>query len=299
MRPSKKSFNCHSEPREAGRRILTIRSFVGLTSSPLLRMTGRMTFLTISLLMIILSSFVAMSGCSKKENTYRAAKKSGTMSQKELFEMKKEVYSFRVEGFADNRKVQWGLEGESANVVLDKINITNLKAVYYGEDMTLTIFADKAIFDKKTQDIELLKNIVGKTSDGGELVADYAKWDAKTEKITTDSYVIVRRQNITCKGRGLVAKPHLKHVIFEREVEVDIAPDKKITCNGFFELNHAESVAIFNDNVKITDKDSETFTDKLTVYLDPETNKVLSVITEGSVRVVHRGNVENIGEMSF
>jgi len=251
------------------------------------------------LLAVILAAFMAMNGCSKKEKVSQKAKKSHAMSQNELFGIKQEVHSFKVEGFADNKKVQWGLEGESANVVLDKININNLKAVYYGGDVTLTVFADKAIFDKKTQGIELLKNIVGKTSDGGELVADYAKWDAETEKITTDSYVIVRRENITCRGRGLVTKPRLKHAIFEREVEVDIEPDKKITCSGIFELDHAKSIAIFNDNVKITDKDNETFTDKLTVYLDPETNKVLSVVTEGNVRVLHRGDVEDIGNMSF
>jgi len=213
--------------------------------------------------------------------------------------VRQEVYAFRVEGFGEDRKVQWGLEGESARVVGDKINIINLRGVYYGDDMTFTIFADNAVYDKKNQDIELKTNIVGKTSDGGEFITDYAKWNARSEVITTDSRVTVRRQNITCTGRGLITKPRLKWVSFREEVEVDIAPDKKITCSGPFELNQEKNIAIFNDNVKILDGDNETFTDKLTVYLNPETNEIERVVTEGNVKVVHRGNIEDMGKVSF
>ncbi|OGW75088.1 MAG: LPS export ABC transporter periplasmic protein LptC, partial [Omnitrophica bacterium RBG_13_46_9] len=210
-----------------------------------------------------------------------------------------EVYSFKVQGFNNEKKVCWGLEGKSASVVMDEINITDLKAVYYGDDMTLTIFADRAVYDKATQDIELKDNIVGRTSDGSQLVTDYAKWNARTEEITTDSLVLIKRENITCRGKGLVTKPRLKWVTFRNDVEVDIVPDKKIVCSGPFELDHIKNIAIFNNDVKITDKDSETFTDRLTVYLDPETNKIARLVTEGNVRVVHRGKIEDMGKISF
>ena len=58
-------------------------------------------------------------------------------------------------------------------------------------------------------------------------------------------------------------------------------------------------MAIFNNNVKIIDKESETFADRLTVYLNPDTNKVERVVTEGNVRVVHRGDIEDMGNMEF
>jgi len=131
------------------------------------------------------------------------------------------------------------------------------------------------------------------------MVTDYAKWNAENEEITTDSYVIIKRQNIMCTGRGLITRPHLKWVTFREEVEVDIAPDKKILCSGPFEIDHEKNVAIFNNNVKIIDKESETFTDRLTVYLNPDTNEVERVVTEGNVRVVHRGDVEDMGKMEF
>lgn len=217
-------------------------------------------------------------------------------------EAKQEVYSFRIKGFDKDGNVQWGLEGKSANVVLDEININNLKAVYHGDNMTFNLSCKRAVYNKKTQQIELKDDIVGKSSDGGELVTDYAKWDAETEEITTDSFVVVKRQNVVCRGWGLLTKPQLKWVAYNREIEVDFGQDKKITCNGPFEIDYEKNVAIFNNNVKIADKDSEMFTDKLTVYLNPATNEVEHVITEGNVKVVHRGNIEdigNIGKVSF
>jgi lipopolysaccharide export system protein LptA len=97
----------------------------------------------------------------------------------------------------------------------------------------------------------------------------------------------------------MTTKPRLKRVQFREEITVIILPDKKITCDGPFELDHEKSIAIFNKNVRIIDADSETLTDKLTVYLDPETNEVERVITEGNVEVVHTGDVRDIGRMSF
>ena len=239
------------------------------------------------------------SGCSKKEAASKPKKSTPNISQEKEPALKQEVYTFKVEGFNKDKKVQWGLEGESARVIADKINIKNLCAVYHGDDITFTIFADSAVYDKKTQDIELKENIVGKTSDGAELITDYAEWNAKSEEITTDSHVVVKRQNITCRGRGLVTRPRLKWVIFKKEVEVDIAPDKKIVCSGPFKLDQEKRTAIFNDDVKITDKENETFADKLTVYLDAKTNKVERVLTEGNVKVVHLGDIEDMGKMSF
>ena len=215
-------------------------------------------------------------------------------------EVKHELYIFKVEGFNKDSKLQWGLEGESANLVEDKINIQNLKAVYTGEEgLTFVLYADRAVYDKMTQDVELLENIVGESSDGGRFVTDYAKYFSKTEEITSSSHVTVTKENLILKGKGFVTKPRLKWVTFNEDVIVNMEPDRVITCTGPFEIDHAKNMAIFNDNVKVTDTDNETYTDKLTVYLNPETNQIERIITEGNVKIVHRGDIEKIGELSF
>lgn len=243
-------------------------------------------------------AFIFTAGCAEKKNSDQAKKPAGDISKKDLLRIKQEVYAFRVEGFNKDKKAKWGLEGESASLIGNKIKIKDLKAVYYDEGMTFNITADRAIYDKDTQDIELEENIVGKTSDGGKLFTDYAKWNAKTEMITTDSFVVVKRENMVCTGKGLITKPRLKWVSFKRKVEVSFGEDKRITCDGPFELDKENNVAIFNKNVRITDKDSETLADKLTVYLTPDSNKVTRVVTEGNVKVVHRGGkMDNFANM--
>ena len=238
-------------------------------------------------------------GCAKKENVSKVSPDRQNISPEALVEVNHEVYSFRLEGFNKNNEVQWGIEGGSASVVLEKVNINDLKAVYYGDDMTFTIFADRAVYDKETQDIELETNVIGKTSDGGELTTTSAKWNAKAEEIVTDAYVTVKRENISCRGKGMITRPRLRRVQFREEVVVLISPERIITCDGPFEIDHDKNKAIFNNNVKVTDKDSDTFTDKLTVYLDPETNQIERIVTEGNVKVVHTGNVEDIGKAAF
>ena len=248
--------------------------------------------LVFSILVIVVGVYVNFNGKTKIEETPVPP----TISNPEdLISLNQEVYSFRVEGFNKAKKVEWGLEGESANIVDDKVNIKKLKAVYYGQDVTFNLTADKAIYNKTTQDIELEENIIGTASDGGTLMTDYAKWNSKTQDITTDSYVTVTRENIICKGRGLLTKPELKWVSFKEEIDVDFGEAKKITCDGPFEIDHKKSIATFNKNVKVVDKESVMYTDKLTVYLDPETNAVEHVVTEGNVKVVHRGDLDNIG----
>ena len=39
------------------------------------------------------------------------------------------------------------------------------------------------------------------------------------------------------------------------------------------------------------------YTDKLTVYLNPETNGVSRIVTEGNVKVVYRGDLEDMGDL--
>lgn len=244
--------------------------------------------------LLVLLAFAA--SLRKPEKAPGGKTQTAKISPEELLNVKQEVFSFTVEGFDKERNVEWGLEGESASVVLDKINIKNLKAVYNGDDMDFTILADRAVFDKKSQDIELEKNIVGRTSDGSELVTDFAKWHAKSEEVTSDAHVTVTRENLICKGKGFLARPRLKQVSLTKEVDVNFSEGKRITCDGPFEIDNQKHIAIFNNNVKVADKDSDMYTDKLTVYLTPDTNEVRSVVTEGNVKVVHRGELDKIGD---
>ena len=244
---------------------------------------------------LIIALFLALffaGGCSKREFSPKGS------LQNQATEVKQEVYTFKIEGFNKERKIQWVLEGESARVINDKIKIKNLSAIYYGDKEIFNLTCEKAIYDKETQNIELSDNVVGKSSTGGEFATNYAQWLSRLEEIRTDSYVIVKRDNVICKGRGLITKPRLKWVIFNKDVEVDFDDGKKITCSGPFEIDHEKNIAIFKKNVKILDKNSQMFADMLTVYLHPDTNKIERIVTSGSVKMIHKGSLENVGNFA-
>jgi len=242
-------------------------------------------------------ALTASYGCSKQEQKSTAAGETktieidtpfGSTSQNLKQGIGQEMYHFKVEGVTQDGQAEWKLMGTSGDITDEIITIKELKAEYHDKETVFYLRADRAAYNRKTKNIELFENIEGRASDGGELYASYAIWNASTEEITTDSFVTVKKENITCTGRGAMTKPKLKWVRFDSDVLVDFSGDRRIACDGPFIFDQMKSVAIFNTNVKVTDADSDTFTDKLTVYLVPETNRVDHIITEGNVNIVHR-----------
>ena len=237
-------------------------------------------------------------GCSSKkdEKTKKSDAKNiidadtplGKTSQALEKSMGQEMYHFKIEGVTEDGAAEWKLVGTSGDIEGEIITINELRAEYYDKEMTFYLKADKAIYNRNTKNIELFDNIKGTVSDGGELYANYAIWNSATEEITTDSFVTVKKENMTCTGRGALTKPKLKWVRFNTDVLVDFSGDRRIACDGPFIFDQKNSVAIFNTNVKVTDADSDTFTDKMTVHLVPETNRVDRIVTEGNVKIVHR-----------
>ena len=252
---------------------------------------------TVIIIAIILLSIAYIKGQIKRDASSAPETVSGPVSKEGLLNLKQEIFSFKVEGFGKDKTVEWALEGDSANVVDEKIYIKNMRGKHYGKDMILNLRSDEAVYDKKNQDVELMGNITGRTSDGGELYTDYAKWNAASEEITNDSHVIIKRKNITCTGEGVLTKPKLKWALLKTDVIVDFGSGKRITCDGPLELDLEKNVAIFNNNVKIIDAESHMLTDKLTAFLNPETNEVDNVVTEGNVQIIHKGDLEKLGKI--
>jgi len=259
-------------------------------------MKKKNALITITLLPVLFAAlYFSVSG-----NPSEPVRKStaGGQTAGNALELKQELYSFKVEGFNRDQKAKWELEGRSADLSDKTIVITDLKAVYYEGDNVFTLFSDRAVYHKESRDVELFEKVTGRSSDGGALYTDYAVWNAEEEEITTESRVVVKRENVTCVGEGMVTRPKLKWVALKRDITVDFGEKKSIACKGPFEIDHEKHVAVFNNEVVVIDDKSEMFTDRLTAFLNPETNEVENVVTEGGVRVVHRGDIKNIGDFA-
>ena len=199
-----------------------------------------------------------------------------------------EAKSFKLEGFSKTGEKQWEIEGETARMVTEEIVFLKIKATSFHEGTSVILTADKGKYDRKRGQLQLEGNVEAATSDGGYLSTDKAFWSTGTEEVTTESLVTVKKDGIVIVGRGILAKTGLKTATFKKEIKVKIPPATVITCDGPFNIYYEEKKAVFNNNVKVTDQDSEMFADEITAFFNPESHGIERIVTRGNVKIIKR-----------
>jgi len=218
-------------------------------------------------------------------------------SEEEAFEasdqnIAQKILSFNLEGYRDNGQKKWELNGAGADILSNVIKLDYITAKAYGDEGSLTVKARRGVYDKVTKDIDLEKNVIGKTTDGTRLVTDKLHWDDKKECVTTDSIVRIERENLVSIGRGAVGSPGLKKVELKKDVVVELKdnPPTLITCSGPLVVNYDRNISILNNNVKISDQRGEISSDIMKVTFNPDTRKILRVVAIGNVKITREGN---------
>jgi len=211
-------------------------------------------------------------------------------TESETFAQK--ILSFNLEGYRDNGQKKWELNGAAANILSNVIKLDYITAKAYGDDGSMTIKARRGVYDKITKDIDLEKNVIGKTSDGTRLVTDRLHWNDKTESVTTDAVVRIEKDNLISIGRGAIGSPSLKQVELKKDVIVELKenPPTLITCDGPLVVNYQKNISILNNNVKITDQRGEICADMMKVVFDPKTRKIIRVVAIGNVKITRESN---------
>ena len=181
---------------------------------------------------------------------------------------------------------------EEAAIESEVILQENIKGSTAYEDGILNFQAKKAMYRTDGSQLELREEVKFKTSDGISLETESITWDQETDRVSSNEQVYINKQDpdINIKGRGLEAQTGLKTVTLENDVEVILPQEDSmfivITCEGSLEVKYEEGLAIFNDEVKVSQKDSELYTDKATVYFDSEKKELDRIVAEGNVRLV-------------
>ena len=247
-------------------------------------------------------------------------------SQKELEDAPEEMLSsFSVSGYTKGGEKQWELEGKSADIGSEDIQMTNVLGKVYGEDVNMTIVADQGTLNRVKNNVHLEKNVKATTDDGATLLTDYLDWDAQNEKLTSDAPVWVERGMMQASGTGIVAQPVLSLVQLKKDVTVEMAlgsevngaadqealnnlrseearPSTVITCDGSLEVEYENNLAIFQDNVKVKDQRGEIFSDKMNVYFSKQAEQsqqlqgmqgmgIDKVVAVGDVEIHHGENI--------
>lgn len=236
-------------------------------------------------------------GCGAKSRNASANKLDLKSSQPPDEETESEnfaqkILSFNLEGYRDNGQKKWELNGAVANILSNVIKLDYITAKAYGDDGSMTVKAKRGVYDKVTKNIDLEKNVIGKTSDGTRLVTDRLHWDDKTESVSTDALVRIEKDNLISIGRGAVGSPSLKQVELKKDVVVELKEDPPtlITCDGPLVVNYQKNISILNNNVKITDRRGEICADMMKVIFDPKTRKIVRVVAIGNVKITRESN---------
>lgn len=202
------------------------------------------------------------------------------------------ILSFNLEGYRDNGQKKWELNGACADILSNVIKLDYITAKVYGDDGFLTVKARRGVYNKITKDIDLEKNVIGKTSDGTRLVTDRLHWDDKEECVRTDALVRIERENLISIGRGAIGNPGLKKVELKKDVIVELKenPPTLITCDGPLVVNYKKNLSVLYNNVKISDDRGTISSDIMKVLFNPGTRKIIRVVAVGNVRITREGN---------
>ncbi len=222
-------------------------------------------------------------GCAKKDIAKENGSREGFNSSED------QIMSFNLAGFTETGQKKWEVDGESANILENVVNLKNIIAKSYGKDTTVTLTADEGRFNRQNNNVHLEKNVIAVTTEGTRLTSDSLDWEAKSQTVKTDDIVTIEKENFEATGKGGIGKPQLKQVELKKDVTVKVKPNTVITCEGPLEVDYDKDVAVFNGDVKVADVKGEIYADKITVYFEPKNRKIDRVNALGNVKIV-RGN---------
>ena len=118
----------------------------------------------------------------------------------------------------DEVEKKWNLEAEGADLSKDPIiKLYNVElSIFEKQKVTTRLTGEQGDINKKTEDIHLEKNVIGKRVDGTQIKTTYIDWMAKTETFNTEAKVFITRKNIELTGHGLSTDPGLKTMCIKK-----------------------------------------------------------------------------------
>lgn len=205
---------------------------------------------------------------------------------------------FNLQGYTDGGDKAWDLKGDTANVMQDTIEITNVDANQYGES-DVNIKANTGVVNKASGNIQLKKNVVITSESGSRLTTDSLDWQKDKDLVATEDHVKITDKSMTASGSGLQAQPGLKTAKLDKDVTVEVSPEPgnpksdtvTITCEGSLEIDQKVNIAVFHDKVVAVQTDRTLKADKMDVYFNPQAKKIDKVVCIGNVVILQGGNI--------
>ncbi len=109
----------------------------------------------------------------------------------------------------------WTLDAEQARVYDEIIEVDSVKIRFYDKDQVefSVLYAPGGILNRKTHNILVGDRVAVVTNDSTKLFTDSLFWQNDSQKILTDCYVkIIKQDSTVIEGKGLRADPYLRKI---------------------------------------------------------------------------------------
>jgi LPS export ABC transporter protein LptC len=200
------------------------------------------------------------------------------------------IFSFSFTKYTPEGQREIEIEGDSADILSNTVQLMNVMAKAYAEEVPVTVTADRGEYDKKKNKIHIEQNVVATTDDGTRLVTEGLDMYPTEHIVETELPTQVKKDNINVDGTGARADTRLKKVKFKKNVTVVVqnSEDKEtgpttITCDGPLVVDYEKNIAHFKDNVVAQDSRGKLTADTMDVYYNRVSRRVSKIVSVGDV----------------
>lgn len=221
--------------------------------------------------------------------------KIGVHDEQAQKETAQRVYSFSFSKYTETGQKELEIEGDSADILSQNVELMNVIAKAYAEESPVTITADQGSINRATSDIVLHNNVVATTETGTRLVTEWLQIDANNKSMDSNVETKVKKDNINIEGTGASSDSQLSKVVFKKNVTVVIQdPESQtsaptvITSDGPLEVDYKRNIAHFSKNVTAQHERGVLNADYMDVIYDKNTRRVSKIIARGNVVITSK-----------
>lgn len=204
---------------------------------------------------------------------------------------------FNLQGYTKDGEKAWTVNGNNADILGDKIKISNVDAESYGEEKVY-LTAETGTIDQKSSTIHLEKDVVITSERGTRMTTDSLDWNRNEDLVKTKDDVRITDKDMTMTGTGMEAHPAMKTAQIDQDVTVtmdteptpEVTSTVTITSDGPMEIDQNKSYAVFEDNVVAVQADQTLKADRMEIYFDEVKKGIKNMICTGHVVIIRGDN---------
>lgn len=222
--------------------------------------------------------------------------------------IEQEFEGFNLNGYTEGGAKSWEINGDKANISDENVKITNVNANSYGVE-NVNLKSKKGLIDKASGNVRLENEVVITSDRGAQMTTDRLDWKRSENMVSTEDAVELKDDAIKIIGKGMVAQPDLKTASIHEDVKANVnsglangtTQSITITSDGPMEMDQAEQLVIFKDNVVATEASTgrQLKADKMEVYFDQISKSIKKLVCLGNVSVQQGENISYSEELVY